>query len=191
MTSESTFDPIPDDAWPESVADLRDGFAGRLNVYRTMAHHPELLRSWAPLREHVVNQTSLGPEFSEVAILRTGHRLGSSYELNQHIERARRRGLDDSRIAAILGPVDAMSAPDRLVSTAVDELFETARLSKTVVEDLSRRFGNTAIFDLFATVGFYSTLGFILNTFDTPLDEDIAERLRRDPLDLSKNSPRG
>ena len=59
---------------------LRDGFAGQLNVYRTMAHHPALVRAWAPMRQHVVKDTALGLERSEVVILRTGHRMGSAYE---------------------------------------------------------------------------------------------------------------
>lgn len=69
--------PIPDADWPEEIADLRDGFAGALNVYRTMAHHPDLLRAWAPLRQHIVRDTALGLERSEVVILRAACRLGS------------------------------------------------------------------------------------------------------------------
>ena len=37
--------------------------------------------------------------------------------------------------------------------------------------------------DLIATVGFYTTLAFIVNSFDTPLDADIAEALARRPLE--------
>ena len=190
MTEQPSFDPVTDDEWPDIIADMRDGFAGGLNVYRTMAHHPALLRSWGPLREHVVNQTALGPAMSEVAILRTGLRLGSSYELKQHIDRARRRGLDDRRIASISGPPEEMAPQDRLITGAVDELFDKSALSGPTVDALMREFGKPALFDLVATVGFYSTLGYILNTFGTPLDEDIAERLRRTPFDpQSTNAP--
>lgn len=191
MTQEAHFAPISDDDWPESIADMRSGFAGGLNVYRTMAHHPALLRSWSALREHVVNQTALGPALSEVAILRTGVRLGSSYELNQHIDRARRRGLEDARIGSISGPPDTMAPQDRLVATAVDELFSQHALSEQTVAALLHEFGKPAIFDLVATVGFYSTLGFFLNSFDTPLDADIAERLRDRPLESGTGMPKG
>lgn len=44
MTSPS---PLTDADWPHEIDDLRDGFAGALNVYRLMAHHPALLRAWA------------------------------------------------------------------------------------------------------------------------------------------------
>ncbi len=52
--------PIADADWPALIAEMRTGFAGALNVYRTMAHHPELLRAWAPLRQHVVKDSALG-----------------------------------------------------------------------------------------------------------------------------------
>jgi 4-carboxymuconolactone decarboxylase len=187
MMEEPRFDPIKDEAWPDSLEDMRAGFAGGLNVYRTMAHHPSLLRSWGPLREHVVNQTTLGPALSEVAILRTGFRLGSSYEQQQHIDRARRRGLEDSRIGSIAGPPEAMAPQDRLISTAVDELFDTHALTDETIEALLRDVGKAAIFDLIATVGFYSTLGYILNSFGTPLDTDIAERLSENPFNPQSN----
>jgi len=188
MPTATRFDPVSDDDWPDGARDLHDGFAAGLNVYRTMVHHPDLLRAWAPLREHVVNRTALGPELSEVAILRTGHRLGSSYEYDQHIERARSRGLDDARIASIAGPPDAMSPRDRMIALAVDELFDRHALSCASVASLSQHLGTAALFDLIATVGFYSTLGFILNSFNTPLDDDIAERLRNNPLNPKGDS---
>lgn len=48
---------------------MKDCFAGGLNIYRTMTHHPNLLRAWAPMRQHLVKDTALGPECSEVVIL--------------------------------------------------------------------------------------------------------------------------
>ncbi|MBS0124043.1 carboxymuconolactone decarboxylase family protein [Thetidibacter halocola] len=182
MSGPADFPPLSDAAWPEAVADMRAGFAGRLNVYRVMAHHPDLLRAWRPLREHVVNRTALGPQLSEVAILRTGHRLGSSYEWNQHIERARARGLSDARIASCAGPLDAMDTTDALVARAVDELFDAHALTPATISALVEGLGKAAMFDLIATVGFYSVLGYTLNSFGTPLDEDVAQALRDRPF---------
>jgi hypothetical protein len=43
--AEAGWAPLGDGDWPEEVADLRDGFAGRLDVYRVMARHPALLQA--------------------------------------------------------------------------------------------------------------------------------------------------
>lgn len=174
--------PVSDDDWPVEIADLLAGFAGGLNVYRAMAHHPALVAAWANLREHVVNQTSLGPELSEVVILRTGARLGASYELQQHIVRARRCGMDDRRIAAISASRFELSPQDAVLAEAVDELVAEHRISPKTELALRAMVGKHGVLDVIATVGFYTTLAYILNTFQTPLDQDVADILTDRPL---------
>ncbi|MBA4489171.1 carboxymuconolactone decarboxylase family protein [Paracoccus sp. S1E-3] len=176
------FKPIADSDWPESLAALKGGFATGLNVYRTMAHHPALLAAWAPLRSHVVSNPSLSPDQSEVVILRTGHRLGAAYEWAHHVHRGRRIGMSDARIATIAGPLDAMADADATLAQAVDELFDNRRLSPATQQALLDLVGAQGMFDLIATVGFYSVLGFIVESFDTPIDTAIAAELQERPL---------
>ena len=181
--TELRFPPLQDDDWPESAEALKDSFATKLNVYRTMAHNPALLNAWAPLRQHVVLDNALGNELSEVAILRTGHRLGSSYEWSQHVHRARACGMSDSRINKVRGPLEGMRKDDATVARAVDELFYEKRLSPHTQQALVDLVGKEGMLDVIATVGFYSTLGYILNSCETPLDDDIAEALQEKPFD--------
>lgn len=182
MTRATSLAPVSDADWPDEIAAMRHGFAGGLNVYRTMAHHPALLGAWANLREHLVRRSALGPERLEIAILRTGHRLGSSYEWSQHVLRARKIGLSDGRIRSIKGRLGGMAPEDALIAGAVDELFDHARLRSATLARLDAAVGKEGVLDLLATVGFYSTLGFLLNTFATPLDDDIAAELAAAPL---------
>lgn len=170
--------PITDTQWPEAIADLREGFAGQLNVYRTMAHHPLLLRAWAPLRQHIVKDTALGLERSEVVILRTGHRLGSAYEWAHHVSRARALGFSDARISAIAAMPEG---EDGLLVRAVDALFDAHRIPAHLEAELAQTIGREAVFDLIATVGFYFVLGGILQTYDTPVDDAIVRELDRTP----------
>ena len=174
MTEMPILPPLDDDAWPEAIADMKDGFAGQLNVYRTMAHHPDLLRAWAPLRQHVVKGSALGPERSEVVILRVAYRFGSRYEWNHHVDRATKLGFSAERIAAMRAMPDG---EDGLIVRAVDMLIDDHRLSSKTETALAEAFGRKAIFDLMATVGFYSVLGYILMTYNTPLDAGIADVL--------------
>lgn len=176
------FQPIADDAWPEALSHLAGGFATRLNVYRTMAHHPALLAAWAPLRAHVVTASALGPERSEVVILRTGHRLGAEYEWAHHVHRARRIGMGDARIAALAGPTDAMLPQDATLCRAVDELLDDHRLSSASRQAVAALVGTPGMFDLIATVGFYSVLAYIVQSFETPIDAPVAAELAARPL---------
>lgn len=171
--------PISDADWPASIADMKSGFAGALNVYRTMAHHPDLLKAWAPLRQHVVKESALGPERSEVVILRAAHRMGSPYEWAHHVSRARVLGMSDARIAAMRGMPEG---EDGLIVRAVDALFDQRRLPSELEAELAARLGRQAVFDLIATVGFYSVLGYILMTYDTPIDVPIVAEMKERPL---------
>ncbi|KAB6716442.1 MULTISPECIES: carboxymuconolactone decarboxylase family protein [Roseobacteraceae] len=171
--------PLTDAQWPNDIADLRGGFAGALNVYRTMAHHPALVRAWAPLRQHIVKDTALGVERSEVVILRTGVRLGSAYEWAHHVSRARALGFSDERILAIKAMPEG---EDGMIVRAVDALLDDHRLPIPLERELAKCLGREAVFDLIATVGFYSVLGSILMTYETPIDDDIADQMARNPL---------
>ncbi|MBW6417601.1 carboxymuconolactone decarboxylase family protein [Celeribacter sp. PS-C1] len=171
--------PLTDDVWPEEIAELRAGFAGALNVYRTMAHHPELLRAWAPLRQHLVKDSTLGAQNSEIVILRTGVRLGSSYEWAHHVSRARALGMGDDRIKAVLATPEG---EDALLVQAVDAIIDHQKLPPALERRLAEVFGQKAVFDIIATVGFYTVLGTILMTYEVPLDDRIAREMEDNPL---------
>lgn len=170
MSVSTPCPPLTDEQWPTELADMRGSFAATLNVYRTMAHHPALLRAWAPLRQHIVKDSALGPERSELVILRAAHRMGSSYEWSQHVHRARQIGLSNARIQSMKGMPDG---EDGMIAAAVDMLLDQHRLPTDFERELAAVIGRTAVIDLMATVGFYSILGYMLMTYETPLDSDI------------------
>ncbi|MER8811219.1 carboxymuconolactone decarboxylase family protein [Mesorhizobium australicum] len=175
----SSCPPTMDEEWPAEIADMKAGFAGSLNVYRTMAHHPALLKAWAPLRQHIVKDSALGPVRSELVILRAAHRMGSAYEWAHHVSRARALGISDARIREMSGtPI----GEDGLIARAVDALFDHARLPSEIEQAISSSMGTEAVFDLIATVGFYSVLGYILMTFNTPIDECVADEMAKRPI---------
>lgn len=171
--------PISDADWPDAIAEMKTGFAGALNVYRTMAHHPRLLAAWAPLRQHVVKDSALGAVRSELVILRAAHRMGSPYEWAHHVSRSRVLGMSDDRIAAMRG---MPAGEDGLIARAVDALFDDRRLSLELEADLAATLGREAVFDLIATVGFYSVLGYMLMTYETPIDGPVAQEMADRPL---------
>ncbi|WP_324752462.1 carboxymuconolactone decarboxylase family protein [Roseovarius sp. Pro17] len=179
--TQSPFVPLSDAEWPTQISDLRDDFAGALNVYRTMAHHPDLLRAWAPLRQHIVKDNQLGPIRTEVVILRTAVRLGSEYEWAHHVSRSRALDMDDARIAAIREMPDG---EDGLIVRAVDALIDNRHLTLEQEAELAAIIGGKAVIDLIATVGFYSILGYLLLTYQTPLDARIDAEMMRNPLSL-------
>ena len=171
--------PLGDAEWPGEVAHLLPGFAGRLNVYRVMAHHPALLAAWERLRNHVVIDSELTPQQSEIVILRTGHRWQAPYEWAHHVVRGRATGLSEVRIAAARRDPAQWDAgsEDAALMAAVDALLDDGRLAPAQLADLQARIGTKAVLDVMATVGMYTTLAFLVQSFRTPIEPEIAAQL--------------
>ena len=115
-------------------------------------------------------------------ILRLAHRLSADYEWDQHIVRGRARGLDDRRIRALGRAPEDMDPDDALLARAVDALVDGARLPPDLLGPLGARLGKSGVLDLMAMVGLYTTIAYIVRSFDVPLDADVAAELERRPL---------
>ena len=178
--------PLNHTNWPESLTHMADGFASKLNVYRVMAHNPALLCSWANLRNHLVQNSALSKTALEIVILRTGHKHNSRYEWAHHVIRGRDVGLSEERIAACALPANQCPlADDQTLLIAVDELVDTARLTPQTLENLQQYLGKEGVLDVMALVGMYTTLAFIVNSFNTPIDDDIEQALAERPAPSS------
>ena len=71
---------------------------------------------------------------------------------------------------------------DMTFAKAVDELFDQRKLTTDTIGIVMDLVGKEGVLDVIATVGFYSTLGYILNSFETPLDDNIAREMVDQPL---------
>ena len=103
----------------------------------------------------------------------------SAHALDAAQMRAIAAGDNDARIAALRGQPEG---EDGLIVRAVDALFDDKRLSLSLEAELAAAIGREAVFDLIATVGFYSVLGYMLMTYETPIDEAIMTEMSEKPL---------
>lgn len=164
--------------WDDDSRPLLEGIernSGRiLNIFRTLAHHPKLLKRWTVFGNHVLYGSTLPPRERELIILRTGYLCGSGYEWAQHAEIARRSGLTDTEIERIaLGPTAAgWSEDDRLLLTATDELSDTKYVSDATWEQLSKRCNTQQLLDIVFAVGQYTLVSMALNTFGVQLEDE-------------------
>lgn len=62
----------------------------------------------------------------------------------------------------------------------MDTLFDDRHLPPALEAQLATAIGRAAVIDLIATVGFYAVLGWLVETYDTPLDADIAAAMAAD-----------
>ena len=178
MTDQRITGPLDTENWDESLAQVIDDMAGRpINVHKLMAHHPALLKARWDLRNYTIAGGDLGQRHTEILILRVALQMKNWYEWASHVHRGLAAGLTMEEIERVkVGPDDPGWQPDeRLLIQAVDELVHDRAVTDATLEALREHFTDRQILDAIVTQGAYVTLGCLLNTWETPLDEHVEE----------------
>lgn len=166
------------DQWDKAAQELMKPFAdsGRvLNIFKTLANHPDLARRWLVFANHILGKSTLEVRERELVILRIGYLCQSGYEWGQHVLIARQAGMTDEEIrSAKTGPdTPGLSELDRLLLTATDELHADAHVSDATWEALSKLLTPQQMMDLVFTVGQYNLVSMALNSFGVQPDEGL------------------
>jgi alkylhydroperoxidase family enzyme len=150
---------------------------GILNIFGTLAHHPDLLRRWLVFAAHVMSKNTLSPRDRELLILRTGWNCSSKYEWGQHVVIALDCGITEEEIQRVTEGPEALgwSPEDRDLLVAADELHTLYRLSDTTWERLGARYTTEQMLDLVATVGNYHLVAMFLNSTGVALDPGVPD----------------
>ena len=146
-----------------------------LNIFRTLAHHPKLLKRWLVFGNHVLAKSTLPAREREIAILRTGWLCRSGYEWGQHVVIARGTGVTDEEIERIAdGPdADGWSDADRALLRACEELVGDAFIGDAGWAALGEHFSTEQILDLVFCVGQYQLVSMALNSLGVQPDEHL------------------
>lgn len=149
-------------------AELLDalGPAGELNLFRTLAHHPKLMRSWLGFGGRLLQRSSFPDRERELVILRTAARCGSDYEWGQHVAIARLVGLHDDEILACGPDADPAGWSDEpaVLLRAVDELIDDHCIAADTWTTLAARASETQLIELPLLVGHYVMLAGLLRS---------------------------
>lgn len=162
----------PDDMDPELRLTFGDGPV--LNIFRTLAHHPKLMKRWLVFGNHVLAKSTLPPRERELVILRVGWLCRAEYEWAQHVVIAKGSGVTDEEIARIPEGPDApgWSDLDRALLRATDELRSDAFVTDATWKALATHLDTKQLVDLLFTVGQYNLVSMVLNTLGVQLEPD-------------------
>src|SRR3569623_1864748 len=145
------------------------------NIFRTMARHPGAFDRFLKWASYILSRhNSLAPRTRELAIQRTGYNCGSGYEWAQHVVIGKQTGLDDEEIARIKRGADAgWGAEDAAVIAACDDLTSDFFVSDPHWAALAAHFSTEQCMDLVYTVGEYTQVSMLLNSFGVQLDAGL------------------
>jgi len=166
--------PLSDEELPPEVRE-RFGGASMLNIFRTLAHHPKLMKRWLVFGNHVLAKSSLAPRDRELAILRVGWLCQAEYEWGQHVAIARQAGLSQQEIQRVTqGPeAPGWSDAERALLRASDELHADAFVGDPTWAALQRHYDTQQLLDLVFTVGQYHLVSMALNTLGVQRDDGV------------------
>jgi 4-carboxymuconolactone decarboxylase len=143
-----------------------------MNFAAVMVTHPQLYRSLVPLIAKVISGSNLPPRDREVLVLRTLALSEEVYELHHHALIARNAEMTDAEIAqASKGSGPDLSAFDKTLVKAAEELASDQRVSDTTWTALAQRYSSIELMEVVALVGVYTMMAMLTKTYGIQLED--------------------
>jgi alkylhydroperoxidase family enzyme len=155
-------DPSPEVADMLATGWLHDGKP--LNMPRTLAHHPRLLRRFSAFAGLFLMKSELPLRDRELLTLRSTFRTGAEYYFGHHVLVAERSGISDDVLRRITAPAEVWSGPDELLVRVADEMVDHAILTDRTYDDLARRYNTAQLMEAILIPGFYRMVAGFVNT---------------------------
>ena len=158
------------------ILDLQEDKVGRgrvLNIFKTFLHAPKALQAFLGWGNYLLSRrSSMPPREREIVILRVGWLCKSGYEFAQHTRIGKDCGLTDEEIARIkLGPdAEGWTPIESAMLRAADELLADHHVSDATWAALEE-LGTKGRMDLVMTVGQYTQVSMMLNSFGVQIEE--------------------
>ena len=168
-------------------ADMKSGIEQNFKGFQAVREDGVLIGPWNPwlhfpkiggvvweLTKALSTNPTLPKPVREIAILVTGSKFRSGYELYAHVLMAEARGLDDDKIATIVAGQRPANL-DEDEGAGYDAAFALVNggvLPELVYHKAVERFGEAGAGELIYLVGLYCLVSMTLNGFDVPVPED-------------------
>lgn len=165
--------------------DDQEVLARPINLYRVLAHVPELARRYRSLGKWFRYESSLDPRLRELAILQVGIVIGDRYETSHHIRVGAEFGVSDDDVRAVgleaRGEPNDLDARERLVLRAARELTVTQTVEATTWAGLAEWMPDSQRVELVAVIGYYNMTIRIIGALEIDVEDSYLRELDRFP----------
>lgn len=148
-----------------------------LNLFRVLAHTPDLLRRLLGYSSAIRFRLTLDPRLRELAILTVGRVTGAAYEVAQHQAIAERAGVRREQLEAL---ADWERAPvftgrERAVIRYAEEATRAVRVDQSTFDALREFLDTERIVELVQVVAYYNMIARILVPLAVEVEPDGTE----------------
>jgi len=144
-----------------------------MNVFATLAHHPQLLKRFNALGGIFLRHGTLPARERELVILRVAARTGSEYEYAQHQVIGARAGLSGEEIDAVRGPLGHWGGDDVELLAFTDQMIDSDGAAAPGWDALAGRFATDQMIELVFLIGFYRMLAGFLVVVGVELEDEL------------------
>lgn len=153
--------------------------SGPGHLYQLLAHNPKLMARWAALAETLRGfdrdgSVALDARSRELAIIEVARCTGATYEWAAHEPIARREGVTETQVAALLREdPEPFSDADRALVAYAAESTRTVRVADGTFAALKQHFSEQQILELTVTIAFCNCVARVLEGLAIDLDEGM------------------
>src|SRR5215210_8006991 len=170
---------IPLAPLPQDIAARVEALgAHQVNLYRALAHAPDLLRAWMDWAWLLRGHDATSRRLRELMILRTALLHHSQYEWHQHRRMARAEGVPETQVAELemWRTSDAFDECEKAALALTDTIVE-GEVTQEVIADIERHFSYDQRVELTVTAAFYAMVPRVLDALGVPVEgtEDAAQ----------------
>jgi len=143
-----------------------------LNVYRAMAHCPQIGLYFLRLGNSILFKGTVPPSLRELAILRVGYINQANYEWTHHVPIALRVGVGKAQIDALHDWENSgvFNGQERAVLQYTDEVTRNIRVKDDTFAALRSFLTEEGIVELTTTIGYYGMVCRILEALQIELE---------------------
>jgi alkylhydroperoxidase family enzyme len=156
-----------------------------INLYRVLAHVPELARRYRAMGRWIRFESSLDPRLRELVILQVGVATGNAYEASHHVRIGREQGLTDHDVRAVVaetrGEATDLGELERTALQAARELTLHARLDDRTWRKLGRWLNDGQRLELSTVVAYYNMTVRIIEAVQLDVEDDYVGYLEQLP----------
>ena len=153
-----------------------------LNILLTLAHNDHLIGPFLQWAAALAVHGALERRDAELLALRAAWNCRSEFEWGHHVEYAEHFGLSRDEIDRVPAGADAAGwmPHQAALLRAADELHSDALISDATYAALNAKFDPAQLIEIVMTVGQYTMLSMVANTFEVAVEPGL-EGLPREP----------
>lgn len=133
------------------------------NMGKVLGHSPDALRAHQNLTRFVLDRSVVPVELRSLASLRTAAAIGCNYIIHNNLPRARKTGLTEAKIQAVLNGSDApFDAREKAVVAYAEQVSGQRKADPATIAEMQRLFSLREISEIVLTVATYHLVAAIV-----------------------------